>query len=280
MINDIYNMIKIKEDIIEVVKSEEITTEIAEIYDIKLSEINIKPINDCINHDATNILLSRDDTVRESSFNPTHVNESVPESPKIKYTLDDTSSGYKLGTKKEKSIINDNITKNIIKFSSAIEFVTNYFDQLKIIEKPVFNDKDADMAKHLGIDLKTSLLKDSTIDSTFLSEFMTFINEDTLDNDLVIDSEILRKWLQISIKQKYVATIKKNYILNIDYKIEKIKKSTGSGGHNAETLFITPETFKKICLATNSTKGPQIRQYFMNMEFALYKYKNYILTID
>ncbi len=59
--------------------------------------------------------------------------------------------------------------------------------------------------------------------------------------------------------------------------IEKIKKTDGSGGHNLEVITLTPEAAKKICLSTNSKIGPKVQQYFLDIELALYKYKNYII---
>ena len=96
-------------------------------------------------------------------------------------------------------------------------------------------------------------------------------------NEFLIDSEILRKWLQINIKQQFNDTIKKSYKKNIDYTIKKEKKSEGSGGHNLEVITLTPEAAKKICLSTNSKMGKPVQQYFLDLEVALYKYKNYII---
>ena len=42
-------------------------------------------------------------------------------------------------------------------------------------------------------------------------------------------------------------------------------------------ITLTPEASKKICLSTNSKIGPQIQQYFIDLEVILYKYKNYII---
>ncbi len=65
--------------------------------------------------------------------------------------------------------------------------------------------------------------------------------------------------LQINIKRSFNDTIKKSYKKNIDYKIEKVKKSEGSGGHNFEIITLTPEASKKICLSTNSKMGVQVQ---------------------
>jgi hypothetical protein len=40
---------------------------------------------------------------------------------------------------------------------------------------------------------------------------------------------------------------------------------------------LTPETAKKICLSTHSQKAKDVQQYFIDLELALYKYKNYII---
>ncbi len=40
---------------------------------------------------------------------------------------------------------------------------------------------------------------------------------------------------------------------------------------------LTPEATKKICLMSKSKIGNDVRQYFIDIEFALYKFKNHII---
>ena len=129
------------------------------------------------------------------------------------------------------------------------------------------------------MDFQTFITKYSFVNSKFVSDFYKIIKEDYIErfHEFSIDSEILRKWLQLSIRQDFNDIIKKRYILGIDYTLEKIKKSKGSGGHNFEVITLTPEVAKKICLSSNSKKGKEVQQYFIDLEFALYKYKNYII---
>ena len=129
------------------------------------------------------------------------------------------------------------------------------------------------------MDFESFINKYSFVNSKFVKDFYNIIKEDYIEryNEFLIDSEILRKWLQINIKQQFNDTIKRSYKKNVDYKIEKVKKSIGSGGHNLEVITLTPEAAKKICLSTNSKMGPQVQQYFLDLEVALYKYKNYII---
>ena len=129
------------------------------------------------------------------------------------------------------------------------------------------------------MNFETFINKYSFVNSKFVKDFFNIINEDYIEryNEFIIDSEILRKWLSIINKRIFNDTIKRSYKKDIDYKIEKIKKSIGSGGHNLEVITLTPEAAKKICLSTKSKMGVQVQQYFLDLEVALYKYKNYII---
>ena len=129
------------------------------------------------------------------------------------------------------------------------------------------------------MDFQTFINKYSFINSKFVKDFYNIIKEDYIEryNEFLIDSEVLRKWLEINSRRKFNTTIKRSYKINFDYKIEEIKKSQGSGGSNFEVITLTPEAAKKICLSTNSILGDEVKQYFLDLEVALYKYKNYII---
>jgi phage anti-repressor protein len=129
------------------------------------------------------------------------------------------------------------------------------------------------------MDFKTFLVKYTFVNAKFVEDFYNIIKEDYIEkyNEFLIDSEILRKWLQINSRRKFNDTIKRSYVKNIDYILITQKKSRGSGGQNFEVITLTPEAAKKICLSTKSKLGPQIQQYFLDLEFALYKYKNYVI---
>jgi phage anti-repressor protein len=129
------------------------------------------------------------------------------------------------------------------------------------------------------MNFETFINKYSFVNSRFVKDFYNIIKEDYIEryNEFLIDSEILRKWLKIVNRRIFNDTIKKSYKKNIDYNIEKIKQSNGSGGHNLEVITLTPEAAKKICLSTKSKIGSQVQQYFLDLEVALYKYKNYII---
>ena len=61
------------------------------------------------------------------------------------------------------------------------------------------------------MDFKTFLLKYTTINTKFIEDFNNIIKEDYFDKyyDFLIDSEILRKWLKISVRKEFASNIKK-----------------------------------------------------------------------
>ena len=63
------------------------------------------------------------------------------------------------------------------------------------------------------MNFKEFLLKYSTINSKFLTDFYNIIREDYIEkyNEFLIDSEILRKWLQINSRRAFNDTIKRSY---------------------------------------------------------------------
>jgi len=130
------------------------------------------------------------------------------------------------------------------------------------------------------MNFKDFLLKFSFINKKFIDDFYNIIREDYIEkyNDFLIDSEILRKWLIINNRQSFIKTIKRTYISDVDYIINKKKRYKGSGGHNYEDIWLTSECAKKICQATKSKMGKEIRQYFIDIEYVLYKYKDYIIN--
>jgi hypothetical protein len=130
------------------------------------------------------------------------------------------------------------------------------------------------------MNFQTFITKYSFVNSNFVKDFYNIIREDYIEryNEFLIDSEILRKWLQIKTREKLIETIKRSYKKNIDYKIvKKENKTEGRGGHNIKIILLTPECAKKICLSTHSKMASQVQQYFLDLEIALYKYKNYII---
>lgn len=91
--------------------------------------------------------------------------------------------------------------------------------------------------------------------------FFSLYDENTEENDFVINIDAVSKWLTIlrgNIKKTLVETYRKN----IDYKII-IEKSTNAG-RPKETIYLTPDCFKRICMLTKSSKGEEVRSYYIH----------------
>jgi len=121
------------------------------------------------------------------------------------------------------------------------------------------------------------LKKYSSISNLFLEDFFSLYDNNTSENDFVIDLKNVAKWLKVNIRVLR-ETLKNSYRKNIDYRdfTSKIQKK-GSGGHTIKTTMLTPNCFKKICQLTKSKKGDEVREYFIKVEETLFKYKDYII---
>ena len=125
------------------------------------------------------------------------------------------------------------------------------------------------------------LKKYSTIPNQFLEDFFKISDYTNIDSgDFIVNLQDVVKWLKI---YKHVAkdTLLNSYKQNIDYKIIKHKKEggkgSGKGGYNKENIMMTIKCFKKFCQLTKSKKGNEVREYFLQVESLLNKYKNYTI---
>lgn len=179
----------------------------------------------------------------------------------------------------------DSFKTHTFKCKNKVHTDDNKNNEVSILKQEINNLKrmicqlkgiDGDNEQH---NIKDYLNKHEKINSDFMKDFYNIVREDYFDRyyDFLIDSEILRKWLKISMRKKFSSNIKKNYKQDVDFKIEKVTKVKGSGGHNREIIILTPETAKKICLLTKSKIGDSIRQYFIDIELASHKFKDYVI---
>ena len=121
------------------------------------------------------------------------------------------------------------------------------------------------------------LKKYSTIPNQFLDDFYKIFSHTTINsNEINIDLDNVIKWLHI---QKHGAknTLLKSYKKDIDYQIKRVIKKKGTGGQKKEIIMISIHCFKKICQLTKSQMGNQVREYFIQVESLLNKYKDYII---
>ena len=121
------------------------------------------------------------------------------------------------------------------------------------------------------------LKKYSNVPNQFLDDFFNLINYKEIESkQKTIDLDKVVKWLDID-KSMAKKTLIKSYRKNIDYVIKKVVKKIGSGGHNKDKILLTIRCFKKLCQLTRSKHGDDVRNYFIDVEYTLNKYKNYII---
>ena len=119
------------------------------------------------------------------------------------------------------------------------------------------------------------LKKYSTIPNQFIDDFFGIIkNYQDLDDLFYISLDDILKWLGQK-KSNIKRTLIKNFNKNIDYTIEKVDVGRGKP---KEIILLKSSTFKKLCMILNNKKAKEVRDYFLNVEETLDKYKNYIIN--
>jgi phage anti-repressor protein len=116
----------------------------------------------------------------------------------------------------------------------------------------------------------------------FIGSFYCYLNY--TKNDFVIDLENVWKWLGFSRKDPAKVVLEKHFIINVDYIVKKATSEVAEaknftpevagaknneenrGGHNKETILLNINTFKKLCLKSNTKKADEIHDYFIKLE--------------
>jgi hypothetical protein len=121
------------------------------------------------------------------------------------------------------------------------------------------------------------LKKYSNVPNQFIDDFFSLMDYREFESsEKMVDLDKVVKWLGIN-KHKAKETLIKSYRKNIDYTITKTIKPTGRGGQKREIILLTIRCFKKFCQLTRSKHGNNVRDYFIDVEYTLNKYKNYII---
>ena len=133
----------------------------------------------------------------------------------------------------------------------------------------------------------------------FVSSLYNYLNYDS-KKDFIIELESIWKWLGFGRKEECKRVLIKHFTKDIDYKIitkeiyeekaapqvgganfdperapqenfvevvgsKKLNKET-RGGYNKEKVLMTINTFKKLCLKSNTKKADEIHDYFIKLE--------------
>jgi len=123
--------------------------------------------------------------------------------------------------------------------------------------------------------------KFNTQDEQFmLANCYGFLNYDPR-KDFIINLDRVWKWLGYSRIEECKRCLVKNFIENVDYKIENFAPQIGGakiesveyqeinetrGGHNKEYTALTINCFKKLCLKSKTKKADEIHDYYIKLE--------------
>jgi hypothetical protein len=111
----------------------------------------------------------------------------------------------------------------------------------------------------------------------FVGSFYCYLNYHPTD-DFVIQLKDVWKWLGFARQDPCKVVLEKHFIENVDYKIEKFNEvnvhasaTSGArlgdhGGQNKEKITMNVETFKKLCMKSNTKKADEIHDYFIKLE--------------
>ena len=118
------------------------------------------------------------------------------------------------------------------------------------------------------------LKNNSGINETFIDFYFSFYNNNDTNN-FIIDINIISKLLNI-VKGNIKKTLTESYKINIDYKLIISKQE--HAGRPSDTIFLTPECVKRICILSKSSKGDEIRSNYNQIEKHINKYKDTIIN--
>lgn len=113
---------------------------------------------------------------------------------------------------------------------------------------------------------------------TFLTHFNLYLEHGNDPNKHVVDFDLVWEWMGFSRKDNAKRTLMKFFEINADYIIESSPRpneeqsQSRRGGHNKETIMLSVNTFKSLCMLSNTAKGKQSRLYYIRMEQALFKF--------
>lgn len=138
------------------------------------------------------------------------------------------------------------------------------------------------------VDLYTILQDEFTTQEQqmFIANFQCYSKYDA-EADYVIDLDRVFEHAGFTSKAHAVRLLKSHFVEGTDFNLQtkgnflltfEGEQSTTNevedkrGGHNKQQILMTPNTFKDLCIRANTTKGKEIRKYYIKMERIVHRY--------
>lgn len=132
------------------------------------------------------------------------------------------------------------------------------------------------------------LKKYSPVPKKFIDDFFGIMGENYNTSNFSVNLDVVAKWLKKQ-KANLKRIVVKNATENEDYIIKEIKKPHENvpGSTMEETILMTPDTFKKLCMSITSRNKTHkrsnnkdicdtVREYYVSLEALIFKYHDYI----
>jgi phage anti-repressor protein len=101
----------------------------------------------------------------------------------------------------------------------------------------------------------------------YVSNLFLYLDYHPVD-DFVVDLDNVWKFIGFSNKGNGKRLLKQHFTENRDYKIAllRLEKRKNEGGYNEETIMLNINTFKKLCLKSNTENADRIHDYYIKLE--------------
>lgn len=101
----------------------------------------------------------------------------------------------------------------------------------------------------------------------YVANLFLYLNYHPVD-DFVVNLENVWKFIGFANKANAKRLLKQHFTENKDYKIALIRwdERKNEGGYNQETIMLNINTFKKLCLKSNTDNSDKIHDYYIKLE--------------
>lgn len=109
----------------------------------------------------------------------------------------------------------------------------------------------------------------------FVHDFYFITNKSLDETNIVIDFELVVKWLKVD-KRDLKKFLIKNFEEDFDYTCKKLTKKDNANANNYVEIKISSACFKELCMISQTPKAKKVRMYFLELEKIVKKYYSII----